>query len=172
MSACPIIGMPNQCNDGKSGVKIGYWIGLEDIDDYAVDASGNVTSISLVASASFKVLNFEKEDAFYKWTKSGEKTSHFYIQTVEFMYKKLSNRARQFVTAAGAANGVVFVLKDWNGNIITSGLGNGHFLDAGEGGTGQKMGELNGDKLTFVANEPYREYYMSAAVFATLTLEN
>ncbi len=170
--SCSILNMPFQCNDGKSGIQISYWCAKEDIDEYTVDASGTVTLLSLVASGTFKVLNLEKEDGKFTSSLGGVVTSRFFIQKSEFMYKKMSTRARQFVSAAAATNGVVFIHRDWNGNIIVTGLKNGAFLEASEGTSGQKFGELNGEQLTFTANEPDKEYYMSTALFSTIPLED
>ena len=170
--SCSILNMPFQCNDGKSGIQISYWAAWEDISTYAVDASGTVTSITLAGSAKFKVLNLEKEDGKFTSSLGGVVTSRFFTQKTVFMYKKMSTRARQFVSAAAATNGVVFIHRDWNGNIIVSGLKNGAFLEGSEGTSGQKFGELTGEQLTFTANEPDKEYYMSSTVFGTIPLED
>jgi hypothetical protein len=172
MTECPILGMPPQCNDGKSGIKAAYWTSWDDIAGSAIDASGNITSLTQESATTFKTLNLEKEDAKFTSSLGGVVTSRFFAQKVEFMYKKLSTRNRQFVSAAAAVNGVIFILRDWNDNIIVSGLKNGAFLEASEGTSGQKFGEINGEQLTFTANEPDKEYYMSSTIFGGLTVVN
>lgn len=172
MTDCPILGIPAQCNDGKSGVKAAYWVSWDDVAGESIDSSGNITAFTLDSGVSLKVLNLEKEDGKFSSDLGGVVTSRMFVQKFELMYKKLSTRNRQFVSAAAAANGVVFILRDWNDNFIVMGLDNGAFLDASAGTTGQKFGEIHGEQLTFVANEPKKEYYMSSTVFGGLSVAN
>jgi hypothetical protein len=168
------MGMPSQCADGKSGLRIAYWTKKDNVLNINVDASGAVSAIGMAASTYFYAINLDSENGGFTEdvnNTTAEGTA-FFTQTLTFTYRKLSVTNRHYLQTAAHTNGVVFILRDWNDNYILMGANGGAFLRSGQAGTGVKFGELNGTSLTFTANEPYAHYYVNSSVMATLPISN
>lgn len=166
--------MPSQCRDGKSGVRIAYWTPKSNIVAMNVDASGSVSSVTMSASTYFYTLNLDKENGQFTQgiTNNLPEGTNFEVQTFTFNYRKISVNQRHFIQMAAHANGLVFVLRDWNDNYIVMGADNGAFLTGEEGGTGKVFGDNNGSMLTFTANEPYKAYILTSTAFGNLPISN
>jgi hypothetical protein len=173
--ACTInFGMPTQCRDGKSGVRIAYWTPKSNVVAVNVDASGAVSTITMAASTYWYTLNLDKENGQFAeaTTNNLPEGTAFAAQTFTFNYRKLSVTQRHFVQMAAHANGVCFILRDWNDNYIFMGADNGAFLTGDDTNTGKVFGDNSGSLLTFTANEPYKAYFVNSSVMGTLPISN
>lgn len=166
-------GIPKQCNDGKSGVLIAYWTPTENIASMSVDVSGQVTGLALASGKSFYTINLDKESGLWKedLTQNLPTGSPMWVQAFTFNYRKNAVNQRHFLQTAANTNGVTFLLRDYNGNIILMGA-TGAFLTGDATTSGQKKGEMNGSALTFTANEDDKAYYVPSSIFGTLSLVN
>ena len=168
------MGMPQQCADGKSGLRIAYWTKKDNVQAINVDASGAVSSITMAASTYFYTLNLDSENGAFteSTTVTRPEGTAFSTQTFTFNYRKLSVTQRHFIQTAAHTNGLVFILRDWNDNYILMGANGGAFLSGDETATGKAFGENNGSLLTFTANEPYKAYFVNSSVMGSLPISN
>lgn len=174
MSCILNMGMPDQCGNGKSGLRIAYWTKKSNVTAINVDASGAVSSISMASSTFFYTLNLDSENGSFteSTTVTRPEGTAFSTQTFMFNYRKLSVTQRHFIQTAAHTNGIIFILRDWNDNYILMGANGGAFLSGDETATGKAFGENNGSMLTFTANEPYKAYYVNASVIGSLPISN
>lgn len=117
----PII-KANSCDPSRAGISVLYVARCTDVDDLTFDEDRMISAITMVGSATFKRIEFEKNTAFFNQNKTRNKSSVNVAQTISFIEAGLSNEVRNALEDLNC-NCCLFVLvKDNSGIIHAAGI--------------------------------------------------
>lgn len=156
------------CRDGFGGVKVVYFMEYDNATTIT-QAAGIVTAIVKASAKKFfkyKLIAHtgEGEEALTASRENGTSTNK---QTVKFPINKMTTAVRNELLLL-AANRLLCVIVDENGNGLLYGAEYGLMIDTIGAKTGKMLADRNGYELAFSSDEKTLAPTVDAATIATL----
>lgn len=117
----PII-TANICDPSRAGIAVLYAARCTDIDELTFDEDRRISAISMVGSATFKRIEFEKNTAFFNQAKTKIKSATNVAQTISFVEAGLSNDVRNALEDLNCNCCLFTIVKDNSGILHAAGV--------------------------------------------------
>lgn len=154
--ACELLtgGLPKTCENNLGGIAKAWMTDLESVLSVTQGTLDLVTAISLASSTAFYEITFNRDTSSYTEvaTPNIQNGSSFWLQTVTLVNPGRSKEKRAVINLLPNKD-VVFIIKDNVGKFWLYGWDKGMTLSEGNGQSGVAKGDLNGQTLTFTAEE-------------------
>ena len=158
MACTPIslVGVGLDCGS-VGGLSVIYIIDKANVSTVTLNASNEVSGITLVSGTTFKTFNFRKNNANFASTgnRSDENGTLFYTTVLEAKFNKMETAKRTDMAAISAGNTYV-IAKDNNGLYWLIGYStlNTYVFGNTVGNTGAAMADANQYILTLTSDTP------------------
>jgi hypothetical protein len=154
--ACELLtgGLPKTCTNNLGGIAKAWLTDLESVLSITQGDLDLVTAISLASGAAFYEIQFNRDTSNYTEvnTPNQPNNSSFWLQTVVLVNAGRSKEKRAVINLLPGKD-VVFIIKDNVGKFWLYGWDKGMTLSEASGGSGTAKTDLNGQTLTFTAEE-------------------
>ena len=141
-------GLAKDCLNSLGGIVEAYIANKADVSAITV-ASGEITGITMNASAKFKTYQFRPGTSSLtsNYVVNAENDNRYVESDLVLVFNRMDTTKRVEVTAIAQAE-TVAIVKDANGNYWFLGYDEGMVLGAGDGLTGTARGDRNGYSVT------------------------
>ena len=171
-------GLTKSCETNSGGVKSIRIADFENVVTVTLGAStapqvGDwVDAITMAASASFYKFETNKNVNLFQETVAIDMVAGttFFNQVFTLVLSRRETTKRTAIDALIAGQKQLsLIIEDSNGNYWLSGLSEGSYVTAIDGGTGTAKADANGYTITFTAMEPLQAYGVDPTIVAAIT---
>lgn len=145
--SCPsvsLLGIPVDCGASVGGIKKIYIANVADVDSVTFGVDGEVTAITMAASAKFKSFNFRRGNASFTSNGNRDDKNGTYFATSEItaQFNRMEKSKRSEIVALAKADTYVIV-KDYNDIYWFFGKDSYCSLSTGSGQSGAALADGN-----------------------------
>lgn len=166
-----LAGISLDCTNSLGGIKTVYIANYGDVTEIEIDeASGQITGVTMSASAKFKPYQFRKQTGSMTSTLNVDETAGInYVSTeLSLVFTKMETAKRLEMTALAKAQ-LAVIVKDSNNKYWYLGKDDYVSSTAGSGNTGTAKGDSNNYSLTLTdESDTYPFEITEAAVLAVV----
>lgn len=166
-----LAGISLDCTNSLGGIKTVYIANYGDVTEIEIDeASGQITGVTMSASAKFKPYQFRKQTGSMTSTLNVDETAGInYVSTeLSLVFTKMETAKRLEMTALAKAQ-LAVIVKDSNNKYWYLGKDDYVSSTAGSGNTGTAKGDSNNYSLTLTdESDTYPYEITEAAVLAVV----
>lgn len=164
-------GYNDQCYDGLGGIDWAAAIETRYIDTLTVDASNQVTAMTLKNGKRAYDFHFEVETAFFDDVKTvnAKNGTRYSAQSMTFVMNNMENATRNRVEQI-ASSRTTWIVRKANGNYKVLGAHLGLAMTTGTGSSGTVRDDRDGYELNLIQNEKALAYDIPEAIALSLLL--
>ena len=157
------------CKDSLGGIQEAYVASFSGATSFTYDVDDVITGVTSANDFYTYEQRNEQGEFVQAGNHSVENGSNFWEQTVSLIFTKNDAALRNSLKLLAQSTLLVIVL-DQNGTYWVVGEQNGADLTASSASAGKAYGDLNGTTISVTGKEPNTAREISAAAFATLTV--
>ena len=170
-------GLTKSCETNSGGVKTIRIADFENVTAVTIGAStapqvGDWVDAITMATASFYKFETNKNVNLFQETVAIDMTAGttFFNQVFTLVLSRRETTKRTAIDQLiSGQKQLSLIIEDSNGNFWLSGLSEGSYVTAIDGGTGTAKADANGYTITFTAMEPLQAYGVDPTIVAAIT---